>query len=87
MTIENRLLEAGTKLEGSHKKTTYRCEVVSTPEGETRYRLEDGRLFKSPSSAAKAVMNGISANGCPCGIRLHRESGSGRWRWLSSLST
>jgi hypothetical protein len=39
------------------------CEVVATPEGETRFQLEDGRTFKSPSSAAKAVMNGISANG------------------------
>jgi hypothetical protein len=63
MPIDNRELAPGTKLEGTYKKTTYVCEVVSTPEGETRYRLEDGRLFKSPSSAAKAVMGGISANG------------------------
>jgi hypothetical protein len=27
------------------------------------YRLEDGRQFKSPSSAASAVMGGIAANG------------------------
>jgi hypothetical protein len=63
MTIENRDLPVGTKLVGTHKKTTYICEVVATPEGETRFQLEDGRVFKSPSSAAKAVMNGISANG------------------------
>jgi hypothetical protein len=63
MTIENRDLPVGTKLVGTHKKTAYICEVVVTPEGETRFQLEDGRLFKSPSSAAKAVMNGISANG------------------------
>jgi hypothetical protein len=63
MTIENRELAPGTKLEGTHKKTTYTCEVVTTPEGETRFQLEDGRLFTSPSSAGKAVMNGVSCNG------------------------
>jgi hypothetical protein len=63
MTIENRELAPGTQLVGTYKKTTYACEVVSTPEGETRFRLEDGRLFTSPSSAGKAVMNGISCNG------------------------
>jgi hypothetical protein len=63
MALEQRELAPGTKLVGTYKKTAYVCEVVSTPEGETRYRLEDGKLFKSPSSAAKAVMNGISANG------------------------
>ena len=63
MALEQRELAPGTKLVGTYKKTAYVCEVVATPEGETRYRLEDGKLFKSPSSAAKAVMNGISANG------------------------
>jgi Restriction Enzyme Adenine Methylase Associated len=63
MTIENRILAPGTKLVGAYKKTTFTCEVVSTPEGEVRFQLEDGRLFTSPSSAGKAVMNGISCNG------------------------
>jgi hypothetical protein len=63
MTIENRALAPGMKLEGTYKKTTHSCEVVTTPTGETRFQLEDGRLFSSPSSAARAVMNGISANG------------------------
>jgi len=63
MTIENRDLAPGTKLAGSYKKTTYVCEVVITAEGETRFQLEDGRLFTSPSSAGKAVMNGVSCNG------------------------
>src|SRR5450759_2841974 len=63
MALEQRELTPGTKLVGTYKKAAYVCEVVSTPEGETRYRLEDGKLFKSPSSAAKAVMGGISANG------------------------
>src|SRR5512140_1539413 len=63
MTIENRDLPVGTKLVGTHKKTTYVCEVVEIPDGGTRFQLEDGRLFNSPSAAGKAVMNGISCNG------------------------
>src|SRR5512140_2911330 len=63
MTIENRDLPVGTKLVGTHKKTTYICEVVEIPGGGTRFQLEDGRLFNSPSSAGKAVMNGVACNG------------------------
>jgi hypothetical protein len=63
MPIDNRELAPGAKLEGTHKKTSYICEVVATPEGEIRFKLEDGRLFTSPSSAGKAVMNGVSCNG------------------------
>ncbi len=62
MPIENRNLEAGTRLAARYKGTTYICEVVPTEEG-LRFRLEDGREFKSPSSAASAVMNGMAANG------------------------
>jgi hypothetical protein len=62
MSIENRDLAVGTKLVGRHKKTEYVCGVVQTEEG-VRYQLADGSLHKSPSSAAKAVMGGISANG------------------------
>jgi len=62
MPLENRNLEAGTRLAARYKGTTYTCEVVQTEEG-IRYRLEDGREFKSPSSAASAVMGGMAANG------------------------
>jgi len=62
MPIENRNLEAGTRLAARYKGTTHTCEVVQTEEG-LRYRLEDGREFKSPSSAASAVMGGMAANG------------------------
>ena len=62
MPLEQRELAPGTKLVGTHKKTTYVCEVVETEEG-LRYRLEDGKIFKSPSSAGKAVMGGVSCNG------------------------
>jgi hypothetical protein len=63
MTIENRELAPGTKLVGTYKKTAYVCEVVSTPEKELAFQLEGGRLFTSPSSAGKAVMNGVACNG------------------------
>jgi hypothetical protein len=63
MTIDNRELAPGTKLVGTYKKTAYVCEVVSTPEGEVRFQLQDGRLFASPSAAGKAVMNGVACNG------------------------
>ena len=62
MPLENRNLEAGTRLAARYKGTTHTCEVVQTEEG-LRYRLEDGREFKSPSSAASAVMGGMAANG------------------------
>ena len=62
MAIENRNLAVGTKLVGRHKKTEHTCEVVQTDEG-IRYKLADGSLHKSPSSAASAVMGGVSANG------------------------
>jgi hypothetical protein len=61
MSIENRKLEPGTRLSARYKKQTYTAEVVETPEG-LRFRLEDGREFKSPSAAGKAVVGG-SCNG------------------------
>jgi len=62
MPIENRNLEPGTRLAARYKGATHTCEVVQTEEG-IRYRLEDGREFKSPSSAASSVMGGMAANG------------------------
>ena len=62
MPIENRSLEPGMRLAARYKGQTYGMEVVQTEEG-IRYRLEDGREFKSPSSAASAVMGGMAANG------------------------
>ncbi len=57
MAIEDRNLAKGTKLVARHKKTLYSAEVVETDEG-VRYRIEDGREFKSPSAAAKAITGG-----------------------------
>jgi hypothetical protein len=57
MAIEDRNLAAGTKLVARYKGKEYTAEVVETEEG-LRYRLEDGKEFKSPSSAGSAVMGG-----------------------------
>ena len=62
MAIENRDLEAGTKLIAKYKKEEYRAEVVAAEEGKVKYRLADGREFNSPSSAATAI-TGKAANG------------------------
>ena len=60
--IENRNLMVGTRLVGRYKGQTCAAEVVQTEEG-LRYRLGDGREFKSPSSAGSAVMGGHACNG------------------------
>jgi hypothetical protein len=62
MPIEDRNLEAGTRLVAKYKGQTHSAEVVETEEG-LRYRLEDGREFKSPSAAGSAVMGGVACNG------------------------
>ncbi len=62
MAIEDRNLAAGTKLVARYKGKEYTAEVVDTEEG-LRYRLEDGKEFKSPSSAGSAVRGGWAGNG------------------------
>ncbi len=62
MPIENRNLEAGTRLVARYKKQDRTCEVVETADG-LRYRLDDGTEHKSPSSAGKAAMGGVACNG------------------------
>ena len=54
-----RNLKAGTKLIGKYHKQPYTCEVVEV-EGKLRFRLEDGREFKSTSAAGMAI------TGHPC---------------------
>ncbi|MGE0227517.1 MAG: hypothetical protein AB7I38_03775 [Dehalococcoidia bacterium] len=74
MPIEGGLrdkLEPGTVLVAKYKGQEHRAVVFLDEEGKTRYRLEDGREFRSPSAAASAVMGGIAANG---------------WRWWSLQS-
>jgi hypothetical protein len=62
MPIENRNLVVGTRLVAKYKKVSYLCEVVETDAG-VRYRLDDGRAFKSPSAAGTAVLGGQACNG------------------------
>ena len=62
MAIEDRDLKPGTKLWVTYKKTEYRAEVVAGEDGKVRYRLADGREFKSPSSMGTAV-TGKACNG------------------------
>ncbi len=70
MSIENRDpstglrtgLEPGTKLVARYKGQVHEAEVVQTEKG-LRYRLADGREFKSLSSAGSAVMGGTACNG------------------------
>ena len=62
MAIENRDLEAGTKLIAKYKKEEYRTEVVAGEEGKVKYRLTDEREFKSLSSAGTAI-TGKACNG------------------------
>ena len=63
MPIENRDLAAGTRLVARYKKQEHTATVVEGEEGGLRYRLEDGREFKSPSAAGSAVMGGVACNG------------------------
>jgi len=55
MAIENRDLEAGTKLIAKYKKEEYRAEVIAAEAGKVKYRLADGKEFKSLSSAGTAI--------------------------------
>ena len=59
MPIHDRNLKAGIKLIGKYHKQPFKCEVVEV-EGKLRFRLEDGREFKSPSAAGMAI------TGHPC---------------------
>jgi hypothetical protein len=61
--IENRNLAVGTKLVARYKKQEHTATVVEAEGGGLRYRLEDGREFKSPSAAGSAVMGGVACNG------------------------
>ena len=63
MPIENRNLTKGIKLTGRYHKQSYSCEVVETAEGKLRYKLEDGREFKSPSAAGMAITGHFAMDG------------------------
>jgi len=62
MPIEDRDPKAGTVLVARYKGQERTCEVVQTEDG-LRFRLDTGELYRSPSSAGKAAMDGIACNG------------------------
>jgi hypothetical protein len=55
MPINDRNLKLGTKLIGRYHKQRHSCDVVEGEGGKLRYRLADGRDFKSPSAAGMAI--------------------------------
>ena len=64
MAIEDRNLTVGTRLVANYGKHAHACMVEKAEEGEgILFVLEDGRKFKSASSAASAVMGGKAVNG------------------------
>lgn len=63
MPIENRDLPVGTRLVARYKNQEHSATVVEGEKGGLRYRLEDGREFKSLSAAGSAVMGGVACNG------------------------
>jgi hypothetical protein len=62
VSIENRDLRPGTKLVAWYKGQEHAADVVETEAG-IRYRLADGKEYKSPSAAGSAVMGGNACNG------------------------
>ena len=64
MAIEDRNLTVGTRLVANYRKQAHVCMVERAEEGEgILFVLEGARKFKSPSSAASAVMGGKAVNG------------------------
>ena len=64
VAIEDRNLTVGTRLMANYRKQAHACMVDKAEEGGgILFVLEDGRKFKSASSAASAVMGGKAVNG------------------------
>jgi hypothetical protein len=63
MAIENRNLEAGTKLAARYKGQTHTVLVLKDDEGKLGFELDNGTIYKSLSKAGSAVMNGTACNG------------------------
>jgi hypothetical protein len=60
---ERKPISAGMTLVARYKGEQHECTVVEGEEGRLRYRLADGREFKSASAAGSAVMGGVASNG------------------------
>ena len=56
MAIEDRNLTVGTRLVANYRKQPHVCMVEKAEEGDGKvFVLEDGRKFKSPSSASECA--------------------------------
>ena len=62
MAVVKMEFSTGTVLVARYKKQPYRLSVVATEQG-VRFRLEDGREFKSLSAAGSHLMGGKAVNG------------------------
>ena len=87
MAIKDRNLSVGTKLTATYKKQRYTALVVEGEEGKLRYRLEDGREFKSPSAAGSAVMGGNACNGWNFWSLFEAPTGSDSQQEASTMAT
>ena len=63
MVIENRDLAAGTKLVARYRGQEHTVLVVGDAKTGLGFELDSGTIYKSLSSAGKAVMNGVACNG------------------------
>lgn len=63
MPINDRNLEAGTKLTAKYKGQEHTVLVLADEEGGLAFELDNGTIFKSLSAAGSAVMNGVACNG------------------------
>ena len=63
MVIENRDLDAGTKLVARYRGQEHTVLVVGDAKTGLGFELDSGTIYKSLSSAGKAVMNGVACNG------------------------
>ena len=63
MAIENRDLTAGTKLVARYRGQEHTVLVMGDAETGLGFELDNGTIYKSLSSAGKAVMNDVACNG------------------------
>jgi hypothetical protein len=63
MVIENRDLATGTKLVARYRGREHSVLVVGDKETGLGFELDNGTIYKSLSSAGKAVMKGVACNG------------------------
>ena len=85
MAIEDRNLTVGTRLMANYRKQAHACMVEKADEGGgILFVLEDGRKFKSASSAASAVMGRQGRQRLALLVRPRRRA-EGKGRKVRSL--